>query len=115
MFKIIIKEIKNVLNGKVTEEEVDAAKSFALGRYQMGAQTVSQISDFYTGRYFADGFIKDYNKIPDMIKRVNADKMVAAAKCFIDEDKWVLAAVSSGEKQQIVALSDKLEKLFKQD
>jgi zinc protease len=62
LFDIITRELKNVLDGKITQQEIDAAKSFALGRYQMGAQTVSQISGFYTGRYFADGFIKDYKK-----------------------------------------------------
>lgn len=115
LFTIIIRELKNVLNGKINDDEVDAAKSFALGRYQMGAQTVSQISDFYTSRYFADGFIKNYDKIPDMIKKVSSERMVEAARSFIGEDKWVIAAVSSGEKQQLVELHEKVTKLFNQD
>jgi predicted Zn-dependent peptidase len=112
LFDIITRELKHVLNGKISEEEVDAAKSFALGRYQMGAQTVSQISGFYTGRYFADGFIKDYTKVPEMIKNVTIERMVDTARCFIGEDKWVLAAVSSGEKQELVDLNDKIATLF---
>lgn len=63
LFDIIAREIKAVLDGKLTDKEIEAAKSFSLGRYQMGAQTVSQITGFYTGRYFADDFIKDYNKV----------------------------------------------------
>jgi len=114
LFDIITRELKHVLNGKISEEEVDAAKSFALGRYQMGAQTVSQISGFYTGRYFADGFIKDYTKVPEMIKNVTIERMVDTARCFIGEDKWVLAAVSSGEKQELVDLNDKVATLFEQ-
>jgi len=114
LFDIITRELKHVLNGKISEEEVDAAKSFALGRYQMGAQTVSQISGFYTGRYFADGFIKDYTKVPEMIKNVTIERMVDTARCFIGEDKWVLAAVSSGEKQELVDLNDKIATLFEQ-
>ena len=113
LFDIITREIKNVLDGKISEEEVNAAKSFALGRYQMGAQTVSQISGFYTGRYFADGFIKDYYKVPEMIKNVTVKRMVDTARGFIDEDKWVLAAVSSGERQALVDLNDKVATLFK--
>lgn len=112
LFDIIVREISNVLNGKLSESEVEAAKSFALGRYQMGAQTVSQISSFYTSRYFADGFIKDYYKIPELIEKVTMEKMVETARGFIKENKWVLAAVSSGEKQEIIDLSDKLEKIF---
>lgn len=112
LFDIIVNEISNVMKGKLNASEVEAAKSFALGRYQMGAQTVAQISGFYTSRYFADGFIKDYYKIPEMIKNVTMEKMVETARRFIEEDKWVLAAVSSGEKQEIVELGDKLEKIF---
>jgi predicted Zn-dependent peptidase len=112
LFDIITRELKNVLDGKITQQEIDAAKSFALGRYQMGAQTVSQISGFYTGRYFADGFIKNYKKVPEMIKNVTVKRMVETARNFISEDKWVLVAVSSGEKQELIDLSDKVATLF---
>ncbi|MEI7689671.1 MAG: pitrilysin family protein [Candidatus Saccharibacteria bacterium] len=115
LFNIIAKEIGNVLKGKISKKEVEAAKSFALGRYQMGAQTVSQISGFYTGRYFADGFIKNYDKIPDMIENVTTERMVETARKFIKSDTWVLAAVSSGEKQEIIDLSEKIAKLFNQE
>lgn len=112
LFDIICKELNSVLKGKINPTEVEAAKSFALGRYQMGAQTVSQISGFYTGRYFADGIIKNYAKIPDMIKNVTVERMVEVARNFTAEDKWVLAAVSSGERQEIIDLSDKVSILF---
>lgn len=113
LFDIITREIGNVLKGKISKKEVDAAKSFALGRYQMGAQTVSQISGFYTGRYFADGFIKNYDKVPDMIKNVTPERMINTARGFINEDTWVLAAVSSGERQELVDLNNKVATLFK--
>jgi predicted Zn-dependent peptidase len=112
LFDIIVREIKNVLDGKINKEEVDAAKSFAMGRYQMGAQTVSQVSGFYTGRYFADDFIKDYYKVPEMIKNVTLERMIETARGFINEDKWVLAAVSSGDRQELVELNDKVATLF---
>jgi predicted Zn-dependent peptidase len=112
LFDIITRELKSVLDGKISQQEISAAKSFALGRYQMGAQTVSQITGFYTGRYFADGFIKDYKKVPEMIKNVTVKRMVDTARSFINEDKWVLAAVSSGEKQELIELNDKVATLF---
>ena len=60
LFDIIVRELKKVLNGDIAAEDIEAAKSYALGRYQMGAQTVAQISNFYTRRYFSDDFVKDY-------------------------------------------------------
>ncbi len=109
---IMIRELKAVLNGKISEDELDAAKSYALGRHQMGAQTVSQISGFYSGRYFGDGVVKDYEKAPDAIRRITLDRINKTASEFIAADTWVLAGVSSGEKDNFVVLNDKLEKLF---
>lgn len=112
LFDIIVREVKFVLEGKITEAELDAAKSYALGRYQMGAQTVAQISNFYTGRYFADGVVKDYEKVPESIRKTSRDLMISTAREFIASDAWVLAGVSSGEKSDIVALNDKLASIF---
>ncbi len=114
LFDIIVRELKHVLNGKITEEELDAAKSYALGRYQMGAQTVAQISNFYTGRYFADGIVKDYEKVPDSIRKTTRECIVNTAREFVASNAWVLAGVSSGEKEELVELNDKLATLFKE-
>lgn len=112
LMAIIIREVRAVLGGKITTEELEAAKSYALGRHQMGAQTVSQVSNFYSNRYFGDGVVKDYDKVPDAIRRITLERMNKTATEFIQADTWVLAGVSSGEKDEFVALSDKLEKLF---
>lgn len=112
LFDIIVREVQAVVDGKITEKELEAAKSYALGRYQMGAQTVSQISNFYTNRYFADGKVKDYDKVPDAIRAVTCEQMIKTSKQFIDANIWVLAAVSKEEKDEIVGLSDKFEGIF---
>jgi predicted Zn-dependent peptidase len=114
LFDIIVRELRAVLDGNITEEEIDAAKSYALGRYQMGAQTVSQISNFYTNRYFADDIVKDYDKVPDSIKKTSRECIINTAREFIEHNAWVMAGVSSGEKSELVELNDKLAKLFNQ-
>lgn len=115
LFDIIAREMKAVLDGKLTDEEIESAKSFGLGRYQMGAQTVSQISGFYTNRYFADDFIKDYEKVPDMIRKVTREKIMNVAQEFINANTWVLAAVSSGDRDELLELNEKVVKLFPSD
>lgn len=115
LFDVIAREIKAVVDGKLSDEEIEAAKSFSLGRYQMGAQTVSQISGFYTNRYFANDHINEYDKVPDMIRRVTREKIMAVAGEFLTANTWALAAVSDGDRDEILALGDKLEKLFPSD
>ena len=112
LFDIIARELKVVLDGKLTPEEVESAQSFGLGRHQMGAQTVSQISNFYTHRYFSDDTIKDYDKIPDMLRKVTAEKIRMVACEFLRANTWALAAVSSGDREELIRLSEKLTPLF---
>jgi predicted Zn-dependent peptidase len=112
LFDIIVREIRHVLDGKITDKELNVAKSYALGRHQMGAQTPGQISNFYTNRYFADGFVRDYDKIPDAINATTCGLMRTTAESFIAHNTWVLAGVSSDDKEEIIKLSDKFEKLF---
>ncbi len=112
LFDIIVREMRAVIDGKITDKELEAAKSYALGRHQMGAQTVSQISNFYKERYFADGVVKDYDGVPNAINSVSLDLMRITAESFIAHGTWVLAGVSSADKDEIVVLSDKLATLF---
>lgn len=115
LFDIIVRELKRILKGEISEADLAAAKSYALGRHQMGAQTVAQISNFYTSRYFADGVVKDYEKVPDAINGVTCKRMIATANEFIAANTWVLAGVSSGEKEELVGFSDKLAGLFNEE
>lgn len=112
LFDIMSRELKAVLDGKLTDEEIESAKSFGLGRYQMGAQTVSQITGFYTNRYFNDDCVKDYDKVPDMIRKVTREKIMKVAQEFIDANTWVLAAVSGNDKEELLELNGKISKLF---
>ena len=112
LFTLMRDEIHQVLDGRVTEAELEAAKSYALGRHQMGAQTVAQISGFYTSKYFTDGSIKSYDDVPNRIKKVTCNRMVNVAKQFIDGNAWVLAGVSSGDKQELLEYNETIRELF---
>mgnify|MGYP002630016706 CR=1 FL=1 len=112
LFDIIVRELRAIMDGKISEAEIDAAKSYALGRHQMGAQTVAQISNFYTNRYFADGVVKNYEKVPDSINGTTRECIITTAQEFIDHNISVLAGVSSGERKEFISLDDKLSALF---
>lgn len=112
LFDIMVRELKRVLNGQIDPEDIESAKSYAIGRYQMGAQTVAQISGFYTGRYFADDIVKDYEKVPADILAVSQEQIVETAREFFKDNTWVLAGVSCGEKELLIRLQEKLETLF---
>ncbi|MCB9819785.1 insulinase family protein [Candidatus Nomurabacteria bacterium] len=112
LFDIMVREVRAVCDGKITEEELDAAKSYALGRHQMGAQSTGQIANYYTGRYFEDGVVRDYNSAPRDINRITRELMQTTAESFIAHNTWVLAGVSSEDREEIVSLADKFDTLF---
>ncbi len=112
LFDIIVRELKKVLSDSISAEDLESVKSYSLGRYQMGAQTVGQISNFYVGRYFADDFVRDYDGVPASILAVTSEQMIETARQFFAANTWTLAAVSSEEKELLTKLHDKLSKLF---
>lgn len=115
LFRIINKEMKSVVNGDLKETELEAAKSYALGSHQMGAQTVSQINSFYAGRYFFDGKIKNYNKVPEVIKKVSLDRVVSVAREFMASSSWAFAAVGDCDKQDVNELGDLLGNIYQKE
>lgn len=108
LFTMIANEIQKVLNGQIEDSDIEAAKSYATGRYQMGAQTVGQIADYYSDGYFTNGTLEKYDKMPGFIKNIDKKTMVNLAREFINQNIHALVAVSSVEKALINEMDAKL-------
>ncbi len=109
LFTLIHKELQKVLNGDINDNDLANAKSYATGRYQIGAQTVGQISDYYADGYFTNGTIEKYTKMPNLVKNITKEEIVKLAQEFINSDISAIVAVSSVEKALINELSEKLK------
>ncbi len=109
LFELIQREMVRTLNGEIDEEDINAAKSYALGRYQMGAQTVNQISDFYAGDYFSIGEINHYDDIPNIINKIDKAIIVELAREFAASGISAFVTVGSCEKTLINSLEDRLK------
>lgn len=88
LMNIMIDEINKVLDGNVDDEDIAATKQYALGRFQRGAQTVNSTANGYSGRYFFDGTIEDYDGIPARIEAVERADMVAIARAMFADNVW---------------------------
>lgn len=109
LFDLIRTELTKVLNNDISENAIAAAKSYALGRYQMGAQTVNQITDYYADNYFLTGNLENYDNVPTIIKNIDQATMVNLAREFAGSGVNALVAVGSCEKALISELAAKLE------
>ncbi len=115
LFDIIVREVKGVLAGNVSEEEIEQAKQYGIGRHQMGAQTVGQINRWYADRYFFDGHIENYEHRPIALNAVTKRRMVETAREFIASNCWLLGGVGSGDKALMDRLQAKLNTLFEEE
>ncbi len=108
LFELIQTELMRALNGEILDMDFLAAKSYALGRFQMGAQTPSQIADYYAEGYFTNGTIERYDNMPDLIRSIDKFDMIELAREFAGSGIKGFAAVSSAEKAFISQLETRL-------
>ncbi|MBR3138410.1 insulinase family protein [Candidatus Saccharibacteria bacterium] len=108
LFELIQVELMRALNGEILDMDFLAAKSYALGRFQMGAQTVGQIADYYADHYFTNETVEKYDNMPNLIKSIDKFKMIELAREFAGSGIKGFAAVSSVEKAVINELENRL-------
>ncbi len=108
LFDLIQKELMRALNGEISDKDFEAAKSYALGRFQMGAQTVGQVADYYAEGYFTNEAVVKYDSMPSMIKGIDKFKMIELAREFAGSGIKGFAAVSSTDKAFISSLETRL-------
>ena len=108
LFALIQEEMMKALNGEVSDGDFEAAKSYALGRFQMGAQTVGQIADYYAENYFVNESVERYDDMPDLIRSIDKAQMIELAREFAGSGIKGFATVSSVEKAAISQLEAKL-------
>lgn len=108
LFSLIQTELVKLLNGELSLSDLENAKSYLLGRYQIGTQTVGQIADYYSESYFSHQEINPYKHIPDIIKNLNHNTLIELAREFVGNNIHAFVAVSSTEKAIINGLDQKL-------
>ena len=108
LFSLIQTELMKALNGDISEKDFESAKSYALGRFQMGAQTVGQIADYYSEDYFTNETVEKYDNMPNLIRATDRGRMIELAREFADSGVRGFATVSSVEKAFISDLETHL-------
>ena len=98
LFDLITVELSKVINGDISEADINAAKTYALGRHQMLAQTADQISTYYMRDYITTGTYEPLTEAPKMIDAIDKSTIVILAREFMQSGISGLAAVSNMNK-----------------
>lgn len=112
LFEIMVEEMQKVLGGSITAKDLEAAKQFALGKHQMGCQTVASIANWYGGRYFFDGYINDYEKRPKAIQAITKETIVTAANNLVNGKRWALGGLGQCKLEEVEQLHTQIGELF---
>lgn len=114
LFDIIIKELLAVFGGELNEEDITMAKQYALGRFQRSGQTVGGTAAGYSHRYFFDGEIDDYYKVPERIKAVSRNRIIAISEALFTDKTWGIGILGNAGDQFVDDLYKQIKVLWKQ-
>ncbi len=89
----IKEQLELLLSDGVTEQEIDRAKNYLVGNFEIGLQqNSSQAAKIAFDELYEIGW-EEYHRYPERINSVNAEDVLNAAKKYIDLDKYTLVVV----------------------
>jgi predicted Zn-dependent peptidase len=103
LFEIITRELLRVRSGDISAEDLEAAKQYWLGRHQRSAQTVAGTMAGYTGRYYFDQAVNDYEAIPERIRAVTAKRICESAERMFSDKIGGLGVLGGGSRSRELA------------
>lgn len=113
LLQIIVDELLKVRAGGISKQEIQATKQYALGRFQRSAQTVGGTAAGYAGRYFFDGVIDDYYRVPERIRAVTKQQIVDIAGSMFEADIWGFGTLGNCGPEFADQLQDQLRTLWR--
>jgi predicted Zn-dependent peptidase len=114
LFEIISRELGRVKQADISPEDLESAKQYWLGRHQRSAQTVAGTMAGYTGRYYFDEVVNDYEAIPERIRAVTSDRICESARRMFSDKIGGLGVLGGGSRSRELAdqLNEQIQPLW---
>ncbi len=115
LFDITIRELMRIRQGDISSEDLKAAKQYWLGRHQRSAQTVAGTMAGYTGRYYFDEVINNYEAIAQRINAVTTSRIQKASQRMFSDKIGGLGLLGGGSRSHELAdqLNEQIQELWK--
>jgi predicted Zn-dependent peptidase len=113
LFDIMVLELGKVFAGELTDADLEAAKQYAIGRYQRSGQTVAGISSGYAQRYFFDEVIEDYYEMPSRINAITKRGIVNASTKLFTDKIWGFGVLGQVPQNRVGQLHQQLAVLWR--
>lgn len=112
LFDIIVEKLNDVFSGNITVADINAAKQYALGKYQRSGQTVGGTANGYAYRYFFDDAVEDYYLIPERIAAITQEGIVEVAKSMFVDQVWGLGILGNVSTKFLDDLNSRISPLW---
>jgi predicted Zn-dependent peptidase len=98
LFDLIAIELSKVINGDISEQDIQQAKTYGLGRLQMLAQTADQIANGYLRDYIILNKYEPLENIPEMIEAIDKRTIVSLVREFFETGASGISVVGNINK-----------------
>jgi predicted Zn-dependent peptidase len=115
LLKITVDELYKVQSGELPVSEINGAKQYALGRFQRSAQTVGGTAAGYAGRYFFDGVVEDYYRVPERIKAINKQQIIDVTRAMFADNIWGFGVLGNCGEEFTSELEAQIASLWQAD
>lgn len=112
LFDIVTGELSRLLGGKLSQKDIRATKQYSLGRFQRSGQTVSGTAGGYMGRYFFDGEIDDYYRVPERIRAITKRQIIDVVADMFADDLWGFGVLGNASHRFVRDRQRQLEPLW---
>lgn len=113
LFYLVQRELQRIADGDISEQDVDDAKQYLTGEFQMRGQTVSALGNWYASGYFFDETIDNIGDIDKHIEAITKEHLVQIAREFIDTNIWAFGEIGATKPEQVQQHYNILAPLFK--
>ena len=113
LFDIATEELTKLLAGKLSQRDIRATKQYNLGRFQRSGQTVGGTAGGYLGRYFFDGVIDDYYRVPERIRAVTKRQIIDIVTDMFSDDVWGFGVLGNASRRFAGDRQRQIEPLWK--
>lgn len=104
MITLIAEQLAKIAAGDISSKELQEAKQYGLGAFQMRAQTVRAVSNWYAGEYFNQGTINHIERRPEAIKAVTRSQIQKLVREFLAEGEWGIGAIGNIKAKDVQQL-----------
>jgi predicted Zn-dependent peptidase len=99
--KVILEEHQKIVNGQITEEEVEKAKEFIKGRFMLSLEDSQSVASFFGGKQILEQKIETPEEVIKKLQSVTRDEVVAVAKDVIRKETLNFAMIGPIQPEEI--------------